>query len=548
MLPRDVPQIKRPSNAEIKSYANQTQLFSSPFKWILYHSNPVETILNDFRDLWILLDSDFILVEVLLNRTELIIRKIFKKHVKDKKFEIENAGIWRRNYGFVEQSNYTNIVVRDRKNLGINLRASLVITHNDSLKHLTDQRDKHIDSITKVNYVIVLLLASIYNITLNFSICNTWGYKDNKSEWSGMMGELTRREADIGGTSLFLLKERIDLIEYIAMISPTRSKFVFRQPKLSYVANVYTLPFDTKVWLSTFAIVVIMTFVLLLLIKWEYAKQKLTSEIEKKENQIELRESFGDIVLVTFGAFCQQAAAALPYSTPGRVATLCLFVSLMFLYVSYSANIVALLQTSSNSIKTLEDLLKSRIPVGVDDTVFNHFFFSTTTEPTRRALYLKKVAPPGKSPNFFKIEDGVKKMRQGLFAFHMETGAGYKIVSETFKEDEKCGLQEIQFLQVVDPWLAIQKNSSYKELFKIGLRLIAENGIEQRENNLIYTKKPHCASKGSAFFSVGLVDCYLALVILLSGILGSFIIFIIEIYAHYNLSKPIHFLEYFRNK
>lgn len=91
-------------------------------------------------------------------------------------------------------------------------------------------------------------------------------------------------------------------------------------------------------------------------------------------------------------------------------------------------------------------------------------------------------------------------MREGHFAFHMETGAGYKIVRryffdylffplnqivdlhllhqkiapvneisvETFEEHEKCGLQEIQFLQVSDPWMAIQKNTSYKEMLKIG--------------------------------------------------------------------------------
>ena len=57
---------------------------------------------------------------------------------------------------------------------------------------------------------------------------------------------------------------------------------------------------------------------------------------------------------------------------------------------------------------------------------------------------------------------------QGLFAFHMETGVGYKVVGEVFHENEKCGLQEIQYLQVIDPWLAVQKNSSYKEMFKIG--------------------------------------------------------------------------------
>lgn len=50
------------------------------------------------------------------------------------------------------------------------------------------------------------------------------------------------------------------------------------------------------------------------------------------------------------------------------------------------------------------------------------------TEPVRRALYLQKVAPLGKKNNFMPIEEGVRRLKEGLFAFHMETGPGYKIV------------------------------------------------------------------------------------------------------------------------
>lgn len=49
----------------------------------------------------------------------------------------------------------------------------------------------------------------------------------------------------------------------------------------------------------------------------------------------------------------------------------------MFIF-SYSATIVALLQTPSSKIKTVEDLLGSRLKFGVDDTVFNRYYFSVS--------------------------------------------------------------------------------------------------------------------------------------------------------------------------
>ncbi|CAH1989641.1 unnamed protein product, partial [Acanthoscelides obtectus] len=133
--------------------------------------------------------------------------------------------------------------------------------------------DKHIDSIAKVNYVIVEHLKDIVNATLRYSVQPTWGYFNEVTfDWSGMIGELVRNEADIGGTPLFFTIDRVDIIDYIAMTTPTRSKFVFREPKLSYVTNVFTLPFDTNVWICTICMVIITSIALIVIIRWEWIK------------------------------------------------------------------------------------------------------------------------------------------------------------------------------------------------------------------------------------------------------------------------------------
>lgn len=126
-----------------------------------------------------------------------------------------------------------------------------------------------------MNYVLVEHLSNTLNVTLNYSITDTWGYKDNKTgEWSGMIGALTRKQADIGGTALFLTSDRIDIIDYIAMTTPTRSKFIFRQPKLSYVSNVFVLPFDNFVWASIYSLLIIIACVLFFVVKWEWKKKE----------------------------------------------------------------------------------------------------------------------------------------------------------------------------------------------------------------------------------------------------------------------------------
>ncbi|KAB0794260.1 hypothetical protein PPYR_13880 [Photinus pyralis] len=332
-----------------------------------------------------------------------------------------------------------------------------------------------------------------------------------------MIGELHRGEAVIGGSVSFLRSDRVPIVDYVGMTIPTKSMFVFRQPKLSYTANVYALPFNWTVWLSLLLLVLGIVITLSVALKWSCTKQKLKTAV------------WFDVTLLAFGAVCQQGSSFTPSNASGRIVTISMFVSLMFLYTAYSANIVALLQSSSNNIRSLNDLLNSRLSVGVDDTVFNRFYFPNAIEPVSKALYRQKVAPPGQTPRYFPIRDGVEKIRKGHFAFHMETGVGYQFVLQTFKEYEKCGLTEISFLHVPDPCLVIQKNTPYKKLIQIGLRKIHESGLQMRAVSLMYTKKPICTNKASNFVSVGIIDCYLAHAILLIGVIISLSIFSFEV-------------------
>lgn len=141
---------------------------------------------------------------------------------------------------------------------------------------------------------------------------------------------------------------------------------------------------------------------------------------------------------------------------------------MIFIYTSYTANIVALLQSTSQSIRTLADLLNSKLDLGVEDTPYSRFFFSIETEPICKKMYETKIAPPNKPNKFVNITYGISMMRKGLYAFHTEPGVGYKYVKDTFYEHEKCGIIQIKSLRLFDPLHSIPKHSPYKEIFKVG--------------------------------------------------------------------------------
>lgn len=105
----------------------------------------------------------------------------------------------------------------------------------------------------------------------------------------------------------------------------------------------------------------------------------LFAQVSERYNSSLLRPFLGDVFLLIFGATCQQGSNVTPRSVTARIIMMLAFVILMFLYTSYSANIVALLQSPSTKIRTLEDLYRSRLRIGVDDTVFNRYYFSVNS-------------------------------------------------------------------------------------------------------------------------------------------------------------------------
>jgi hypothetical protein len=54
------------------------------------------------------------------------------------------------------------------------------------------------------------------------TIVDTWGYPEKDGNWSGLTGYLQRGEADIGSTGMFVTKERLPFVRYIASTSITK--------------------------------------------------------------------------------------------------------------------------------------------------------------------------------------------------------------------------------------------------------------------------------------------------------------------------------------
>ena len=170
-------------------------------------------------------------------------------------------------------------------------------------------------------------------------------------------------------------------------------------------------------------------------------------------------------------------------------------------------------------------------------------------DPVDKIIYETRIVKKDGSLNFYSVEEGVKKMRKGLFAFHMEVTVGYRYVSKFYEEGEKCDIREVIFAKLGNPYLIHRKHSPSREslrqgwvpsdagyafiysfsiLFLFSVLRIREQGIMRRLSRQIYTSKPKC-SGGGGFLALGWVDIKPAISILSFGCVVSLLVLVAEL-------------------
>lgn len=237
------------------------------------------------------------------------------------------------------------------------------------------------------------------------------------------------------------------------IFSSSSTPIVFRQPPLSAVANIFVLPLSSTVWKCTFGLLM----VIFVITVCQFFHPHLRTAL-----------SFMDIGTFVMGAFCQQGTylSQTFSNTSGRAVILVTFLAALALFTSYSASIVALLQSPSAMIKSLEDLIASPLNVYIHEGGYTRFYLLKYNDSVIHNLYESKVQKLGTSAWIYDPFDGIERVRTQLIAFQVDSQSAYKAIAKTYSASEKCSLGEIQMIQLPLSTVPLERNSGYKELVK----------------------------------------------------------------------------------
>lgn len=102
-----------------------------------------------------------------------------------------------------------------------------------------------------------------------------------------------------------------------------------------------------------------------------------------------------DVISMVWGAVCQQGTHLNIPTTSGRFIVLTTFLATLAIFTSYSASIVALLQSPSHLIKNIDDLLNSPLKMALQEAGYNRYNFLQENISILQKVWKKKLAPMG---------------------------------------------------------------------------------------------------------------------------------------------------------
>lgn len=99
------------------------------------------------------------------------------------------------------------------------------------------------------------------------------------------------------------------------MVVPTRIAFILRSPPLSYVSNIYYLPFTDVVWICSILLVILSTTVIALTIKYHMRSDEQTKSM-----------TISDYILFAIASSCQMGSVYLTKILSTRISMVCMLI------------------------------------------------------------------------------------------------------------------------------------------------------------------------------------------------------------------------------
>ncbi|CAM1303941.1 Uncharacterised protein g3641 [Pycnogonum litorale] len=314
------------------------------------------------------------------------------------------------------------------------------------------------------------LLETIFKFRTTFIITkdNTWGAKQPDGNWSGLIGDLQKRKADIALSTFTMTLDRSEVVDFSSYYFLDRNAIMYRRKDQNIIAG-FTNPFHWSVWL----LVLFTYLVVFFLLKWNTWKSD-KFPVYRSDSRILDRELFS--FEVVFGMLTCQSLCREPVNILNRIIILFYWLFCVLVSMFYGSILISFLTVTRNDVPFHD--LQSFIKHPEYRPVMN------------KGYYLEETIKGAVDPVYYEMWNRMKEHEQNHFVQSLQEGinlaytekVGYindaNIISAIVHRN--CSFKMLKFGSLNSLHLAFKKNSQYTSSISSQLSKLVSNGILER--------------------------------------------------------------------
>ncbi|CAF3385471.1 unnamed protein product [Rotaria sp. Silwood1] len=330
---------------------------------------------------------------------------------------------------------------------------------------------------------ILLELAERLNFSFEIEIVKdeTFGKKNDKGEWNGIIGELVYRRADVGLAGLTITSQREQVIDFTKPFLTLGINILYKKPaRVKPKLFGFFEPFSPNVWLYMIAAYFTISFALYLTARLSPYEWRDLHPCKRTHAELENQFTFFNSIWFLIGNIMQQGTDLNPTAPSTRMISCLWSFFTLILVSSYTANLAAFLtvQRMQTPIENANDLAsQTEIPYGFQRGGSTENFFRESRIATYERMW-NYISANHASVTVASSTEGINRVLKGKYAFLIEsTTSEYNIM-------RNCELTSIGgLLDSKGYGFGVPQNSPYRDILSDTILKLQDEGVIQKYYN-----------------------------------------------------------------